>query len=432
MKIEKITLPKSKMKLIFSVPAEVFERISHLTAEELSTKMKFNGFRQGKVPEKIVENTVGKEVFLAEMVERAVRKFYVDGILDEKIPVIGSPEIKVLAQGRKKALVFEAEVSIFPEVNLQDWRSLVKKVNSSSPQEKIEVTEEEVQKELKFLADQRAKTVLVQREARLKDQLEIDFEVFKEAAIIEGGVAKKHQLILGEKKFIPGFEENLVGMRAGEKKEFKLKFPKEYHNQFLADQECLFKVKVHAVWERIAPEINDEFARGIGRFESLEKLSENIHQGIRQEKENEWRNKRQVAILEKLVEECQVELPEVLVSSEADKMLSELAGRVAMMGMSEEDYFRQIGLNREELKKKWQANEAAKRVKAGLIVMQIAKEEKIQPENAEIEEKMNWFLRYYENMQALEKQQVDLKALYEKAKGELVNEKVLNYLLDLK
>lgn len=431
-KIKKIVLPKSKMKLIFSVPAEKFEKMASIVANELSLKMKFNGFRQGKVPEKIVEEAVGKELFLAEMTERAVKKFYIDGILDEKIQVIGRPEIKVITQERNKDLVFEAEVFVYPEVDLKDWKLEVKKFNAEFIDQKIVVAEEEVQKELEFLANQRSKTVLVNRAAQMKDQVEIDFEVFKDGAIIEGGTAKKHILNLGEHKFIPGFEEEIVGLKAGENKEFKLTFPKEYHNHFLAGKEALFKVKVNNVWERILPEINDEFAKGIGHFENLEKLSANIKEGIIQEKENELLVKKQIAVLEKLITNCQVEIPEILIISEAEKMLSELVSRLAGMGMSKDDYLKQIGINEEDLKKKWQEKEAVSRVKAGLIINQISKEEKIEPESKEIEEKINLFLQYFKNIKSIEKNQLDLKGLYERARGELINEKVLAYLLDLK
>lgn len=431
-KIEKTVLPQSKMKLVFSVPAEEFEKLSTRTATELSAKMKFDGFRAGKVPEKMVVETIGEEIFLAEMTERAVKKFYVDGILDEKIPVIGSPEVKIVSQGRNQDLIFEAEISVYPTVQLNDWKKAAQKALAQFSDEKIGVEEKEVQKELNFLANQRSKTALVDRACQLGDQAEIDFEVFKDGAIIEGGVAKKHLLVLGENKFIPGFEEELVGLKAGEEKEFKLKFPKQYHSQFLAGQECLFKVKVTAVWERILPEINDEFAKGIGRFENLEKLSANIREGIQQEKENELLNKKQMAVLENLVAVCSVELPEVLVVSETEKMLGELAGRLAMMGMKKEDYFLQTGTTEEDLKKKWQTKEAVSRVKAGLVIAQIAKEERIEPENEEVEEKMNLFLQYYKNTGAIEKNQVDLKGLYERAKGELINQKVLEHLLKLK
>lgn len=428
-KIEKTELPKSKMKLAFSVSAEAFEEISSRTARELSEKIKFDGFRSGKVPEEVVENAVGEEAFLAEMVDRAVKKFYVDGILDEKIPVIGGPEIKVLSQGRNRPLIFEAEVAVYPEIQLGDWSAAAKKVNAGFSQEKITVEEDEIKKELDFLASQRAKLALVSRPARMGDQAEVDFEVIKDGAIIEGGAAKKHILILGEKKFISGFEEELVGVKAGEAKEFKLKFPEKYHSQFLAGQEALFNVKVNSVWERILPEINDDFAKGIGRFESLKSLSDNIREGIEKEKNDQLAAKKQTAILEKLVEICRVELPEVLVESEAEKMVEELANRAAMMGMRKEDYFAQAGISEEDLKKQWRTKEAAIRVKAGMIVAQIAKEEKIQPESAEIEEKMNLFLRYFKNVKSLEESQLDLKALYEKAKAELVNEKVMERLL---
>lgn len=430
-KIKKTVLPKSKMKLVFSVPAEKFEKMASLVANELSLKMKFDGFRQGKVPEKIVEKTVGKELFLEKMTERAVKKFYVDGILDEKIQVIGSPEIKIINQKRNEELVFEAEVFVYPMVDLKNWRAEAKRVNAEFIDQKIVVTDKEIQKELNFLANQRAKTVLVNRPSKMKDQVEIDFEVIKDGVIIEGGLVKKYILILGENKFIPGFEKEIVGLKAGENKEFKLFFPKEYHSKFLAGKEALFKVRVNNVWERISPEINDEFARGIGNFENLEKLSTNIKEGIIQEKENALLVKKQTAVLEKLIASCEVEIPEILIISEAEKMFAELISRLAGMGMSKDDYLKQIGIKEEDLKKKWQEKEAIKRVKAGLIINQISKEEKIEPENKEIEEKLNLFLRYFKNIKSIEESQLDLKGLYERARGELVNEKVLEYLLGL-
>ena len=169
-KIEKTVLPKSKVKLTFSVAAKEYEKLAQKTAQELSSKMKFDGFRQGKVPEAVVERSVGKEVFAAEMTDRAVKKFYVDGILDEKILAIGSPEIKNISFGRGKDLIFEAEVAILPEIELGDWRQAAQKIRKKFAKEEVVVEEKEVQKELDFLADQRAKSALVNRPSQLSDQ----------------------------------------------------------------------------------------------------------------------------------------------------------------------------------------------------------------------------------------------------------------------
>lgn len=428
--IEIENLPKSQVKLSITVSRDDFENHFNQAAKELSEKMHIDGFRAGKVPVDIVEKNVGTEKLLYEGAEKAIKKHYVNAILDNKIEAIGQPRVEIKKIAKGSELEFQATVSVMPEVELDSYKEDVAKINKEFKDKKFEAKPEEIQRELDFLAKQRAKIITVNREAKKEDQLEVDFEVSMNGVPIEGGTAKKHQVVIGEGKFIPGFEDQLVGMKAGQEKEFELTFPKEYHQKNIAGKKAKFKVKVNLVQERQIPEINDEFAKGIGKFENLEGLRKNLKEGIEHEQKHKNEDQQKKKIIDALIEKTKADVPQVLIDSEADRMMGELEQEIAQIGLDKQSYFQQAGISEEKMKDQWKKDLAPKRVKSALALKKIANQQQINPDSKEIEEKMNMILQYYKNVKDLEKK-VNLENLYEMVRGELVNEKALEYLMEI-
>ncbi|MEA2006859.1 MAG: trigger factor [Patescibacteria group bacterium] len=421
-------LPNSEVKIVFKIPTDKFELFLDEAANELSKEMKVDGFRPGKTPRSVIEQTVGAEKLLYEGAEKAIRKVYVDALLDNKIEAVGEPKVDITKIAKGNDFEFTAIVGILPEVKLNGWEKDVKKVNEEFRGVEVKVDDKEVDREVSFLANQRAKVITVNRSAKDKDQVEVNFEVLKDNVPIENGTAKKQQIVIGEGRFIPGFEENIIGMKAGEGKEFSLKFPKEYHAKHLADQEAVFKTKVNLVQERQAPKIDDEFAKGIGKFKTLDELKKNIKEGITYEQKHKAEDAQKNKIIDAIVEKAQFDVPGVLVDREIETMSAELEQDLKRIGLTREKYYEQMKTTEEKIKKQWRKKDAVKRVKAALILRQLAKGNKISPDTKEVEERVNQTMQYYKTLGDV-KDKVDVARLYEATKGSLTNEKVFEFLM---
>ncbi|OGI25117.1 MAG: trigger factor [Candidatus Moranbacteria bacterium RBG_13_45_13] len=419
-------LPKSQLEIRIIVPAKELENFLDMAAEELSKDTKIPGFRPGKAPRKIVEQQFGSEKVLAHAAQIAVKKTYADSVTKSKIEAIGEPQITVTKIAAGNDLEYKAVISVMPEITLCDYRKKSKAVEKSEPDE---IKSEDIEKELINIQKRRAKLITVSREARTGDRVEIDFEVLVDGKEIEGGKSRNHPLTIGENYFIPGFEDNLVGMKEQDEKEFRLFFPSDYHKKELSGKPASFKVKMNLVQEKILPEINDEFARNLGSFESLEKLKSSIKEGLEMEQKKKNEEKRRGEILEKIIADCQVEIPDVLLENELEKMIAEFEHNISAMGMKLDDYLVSIKKTREEIRNGWKEN-AKKRVKSALALQEIAKLENLNPESSEIKEELNRTLSYFKNQGDMEKN-VDMERLYSYIKGVLTNEKVFNFLESL-
>jgi trigger factor len=422
--------PGSKVKISFQVPFSKLEKFIKNAGIEMSQELKIDGFRQGKVPFSLIEKTVGREKLIESGAEKAVKRIYVDTVLEEGIEVIGQPQINIKKIAWGNDLEFEAVSAIMPKVELEDWEGAVISINEEYKGKKYEAKEDEIKRELDFLANQRAKLVTVNRPAQKNDQLQVDFEVYKDGVAIEGGTARNHPVIIGKGGFIPGFEDNLIGLEADQEKEFDLNFPKDYHQKHLAGAKANFKVGVKLVQERQVPDINDDFAGRIGKFKNLEELRKNLKEGIEHEKEHKDKTAWQDKIIRKLIENTKAEIPEVLIEGEMSRMEQELESSIAQMGLDKKTYFQQLKTTEENIKKQWKEKDAQDRVKAGLALREISKKKKIEPTKEEIELRINQILQYYKAINDVEKE-IDPARLYESVKAELTNQKVLDHLTKL-
>jgi len=419
-------LPKSQVEIEISVPAAEFEKFIDAAAEDLSKDLKIDGFRPGKAPRNVVEQKVGAEKILAHGAERAIKKTYVDAVTKNKLDTIGEPKITITKIAVGNDLEYKAVAAVMPEMKLSNYRKDVKTIKKAEAEK---VTEGQIQKEIEAVQKSRAKLVTVARQAKKDDRVEIDFEVTVAGKLIEGGAAKNHPLTIGENYFIPGFEDQLVGMKEKAEKEFELDFPKDYHQKELAGKSAKFKVKMSLVQEKELPKVNDEFVKGLGNFENMAAFKKNLSEGIELEQKNKNEEKWRAEAIGKIAAESQIDVPDVLIDQELEKMMAEFEQNIAAMGLQLETYLENIKKSKSEIASAWKET-AEKRVRAALVLKEIAKAEEIGVPSKEVEEEMNKVLAYYKSVPNMEKN-VDMERLYSYAKGIISNEKVFKLLESL-
>jgi trigger factor len=305
-------------------------------------------------------------------------------------------------------------------IQLADYKGIKVKKN------KLKVEKTEVDDSLDYLRRSRAKIITVNRPAEKGNRLEIDFEVRHGGAKIENGTSNNHPLILGEGRFLPGFEKELEGMSAGEEKNFSLKAPKDWPDKRVAEKSLDFKVKMNLVQERQIPELNDEFAKSLGNFASLETLKESVSGGLLGEKEAKEKQRIRIELIEKVAENSKIELPENLIDEELEKMINEFKFSITGLGLDFDKYLQEINKTIPELKKEWK-NQAEKRLRIAACLKAIAEKENVEVGDEEVENKINEELKNYPNVEEVKKN-IDLKALRVYTKEVLRNEKVLGLL----
>jgi trigger factor len=428
-------LPKSRIEIEFEIPAEELEEFLNEAAKELSNSLRVQGFRTGNIPRNIVERELGVGKVMERGIELAVRKSYLEAVADEKIEAIGSPKITVSKAASGNPLVFKTEVDILPEVDLADYVSITKE-KKPTKEEDIKVEEKELKESLDWLLKSRAKYIAVLRGAKEGDRLEIDFSVSMDGEKIENGEGKNYPLVLGQSKFIKGFDDQLVGVKEGEEKKFSLVFPDDYHEKKLAGKPADFVVKIHSVQEQELPELNDEFAKSLGGFENLAGLKESVEHGIKHEKMDKEKNDWRQNVLSKIAEKSKMEIPEILIENEADKMMSEIRANVESFGLPWEKYLNELsasemkGKKLEEIEVELRAKvlpQAEKRVREALVLRWIAEKEKIEVSPQEAEEQISRFLQRYKNADDA-KSHVDTEELREYTYGVIKNDKVFQFL----
>jgi len=422
MEINITKLPKSQVELEITVPESEMIVSLDKAAEKISKNKKIKGFRPGKAPRSIIEKEVGKMTVLQEALDDIVNKNLTEAIRKEKLDLIASPEVSFSQVAPDNPLKFKAKVTVLPDIEIGKYKDL--RFNGEPLKiEEVKIEEKDIKESFDYLQKNRAVLKEVDRSAQKGDFVEIDFEGKIDGVNFEGGQSKNHPLVLGEGKFINGFEDNVVGMKKDDEKEFELSFPENYHEKKIAGKKASFKVKMREIKERIMPEVNDEFAKEIGKFENLNALKESITEGIRKEKLEREKEKIRIKILDEIVKDSKMELPDALIDSELKKMEMELEDGVKRTGMNIEDYLKQIKKTKEDLRSEWWP-QAEKRVKVSIILMKIAEREKIEVSDNEVKEKASKALSSFGQMEKIGGQ-INPERFYQYMKQTLLNEKTL-------
>lgn len=422
-------LEKSEVEITVTLPWEEWKKYREKAFENIAKDVKLPGFRPGKVPREVIEKKYGKEAIVLEAADIAVQMSYPEVLRTEKLDTIGRPKADIHAALEGEPLQYVIVSAIVPKATLRPWKDAVHTVNARYADEKTEVSEEEADKEVQKLAESRAALITVNRAAASGDAVEVDFQVFRDKVLIENGTGRNHPIVLGSNTFIPGFEEHIIGMKADEETSFELSFPSTYHAKDLAGQKALFQVKLGLVQERKIPEMNDEFARSVGKFDTLVALKTALLEGIREEKRQQSEEKHRADIAEALAEVTDIVLPQVMIDEETHTMIREFEGRVQGMGMNLDEYLKGMNKTHEDLHKDW-APQATKRLIIAASLEEVARELEIETAAEEIEAEMNKTLQYYKSMQDLDKK-LDLEKLYAFTKSRVQNEKVFEALLKM-
>ncbi|MCM3455390.1 trigger factor [Heyndrickxia oleronia] len=341
------------------------------------------GFRKGKMPRGMFEQRFGVESLYQDALDVILPDAYAKAIEETGIEPVDRPEIDIEQMEKGKELIFKATVTVKPEVKLGEYKGLeVEKFDT-------EVTDEDVENELKTLQERHAELVLKEEGvAEDGDTVVIDFEGFVDGEAFEGGKAENYSLVLGSNSFIPGFEEQLVGVKAGEEKDVEVTFPEEYHAAELAGKPATFKVTVHEIKTKELPELDDEFAKDVdSEVETLAELKEKTKANLEHSKEHEAEHAVQDAVVEKATENAEMDIPEAMITTEVDRMMQEFAQRLQMQGMNLELYFQFSGQDEQALREQMK-EDATKRVRMNLTLEAIAEAEKIEVSDEEAEEEI--------------------------------------------
>ncbi len=419
MEVKVNKLPKSKIELLFEIPWGEFQPFLDKAEKELSKDLNLKGFRKGKIPKEIAKEQLGEDKILAYASELLIKKKYPDYVIEKNLEVISPPKIEILKLAPNNPFSFKALVEVLPEVSLPDYKEIASKIKKK----KVSVEEKEVEDTLNWLQKSRTEFKEIEREAKNGDFIEIEYK----SPQIENNKVFEDRFYLGKGQFVPGFEKNLEGIRAGEEKEFTVTFPEEYKtNKALEGKEVSFKVKVKKVQKAKIPELNDEFAKKLGNFNNLDELRKTIKEGIKKEKEINEKQKRKSDILEKIALETKVELPENLVTLEKQNMLEDLKANVKKnLKIPFEQYLSQIKKSEKELENSFD-EKARKRVKGFLILKEIGKKENVIVKEEEVDSAVNQFLKNFPDVEKAK--EIDLSRLKEYYKGVIFNEKVFQLL----
>jgi trigger factor len=354
----------------------------------LAKNAKLPGFRPGKVPRKIFEQTYGPETITNQAMEDVVPAVYAKAVREHDIDPVDRPKMELLPEEAGQPKRVKAVVDVRPDFDLGQYKGL------NVEQQPVVVTDADVDRALHSLARDRGTLVPADREARLGDVVTIDYEGKVEGVAFEGGAAKQQQTELSESRFIPGFASGIAGMKAGETKDVEATFPDNYQQADLAGKTAVFTVTLHEVKELEVPPIDDELAKAASQHQTLEELKRDIRARLQAVAESRRRRELGNEIVELLIAAHDFPLPEIMVEREIDSMLQDAAGMAARMGMSFDDYLKAAEKTEEELRAEYR-EEAARRVKGTLILESIAKAENITATPADIQNELQELAKQY-------------------------------------
>ena len=387
-KVEK-TKNANEVKLEITIEAEKFENAMKKVYFQNAKYFNIPGFRKGKAPMNIVEKYYGAEIFYEDAFNDVATEYYDKALEENKIEAVSRPEVDVIQMEKGKDLIFTATVQTKPEVELGKYKGVeIKKVE-------YPVEEKDVEHELGHMQEHNSRLVSIDdRELQNGDIATIDFEGFVDGVAFEGGKAENHELEIGSGAFIPGFEDQLVGMKIDDEKEIKVTFPKEYFSKDLAGKEAMFKVKLHEIKKKELPELDDEFAKDVSEFDTLDELKASIKERL--QKSNEQRAKYEIEenAIKEVCKNVKVDIPSGMIEMEVTHMMKDFEQRLSYQGLNMQQYLKMIGKTEEEMKKEYEP-QAIEGIKSRLTLEAIIKAEKIEATEEEIKEKMEEMAKSY-------------------------------------
>ena len=383
-------LEKNMAKLTVEVPAEEFDKA--LTAAYNKNKGRFNipGFRKGKAPQAMIEKMYGAGVLYEDAVNEALDATYAGAAEESGLDIVSRPEISIVQVEKGQNLIYTATVAVKPDVTLGEYKGI--EVTKAS----AEVTEEDIAAELKRVQEQNSRLVSVEdRAVEDGDQTVVDFEGFVDGKTFEGGKGEDYPLTIGSHSFIDTFEEQLIGKKIGEACEVNVTFPNEYHATDLAGKPAMFKVTVKEIKKKELPELTDEFASEVSEFETLEEYKNDIKVKLAEKKEKEAATENEDNVVQKVVENSTMEIPEPMIESQVNNMVNDYARRMQSQGLSLDQYMKFTGMTIESLKDQMKP-QALKRIQTRLVLEAVAKAENITVADEAVEKEIAGMAEAYQ------------------------------------
>jgi len=411
-KVEK-TEKENEVKLSFVVEAEKFEDAIQKVYAKSAKYFNIPGFRKGKAPYKIVEKQYGAQIFYEDAFNEVVQEIYEKELNDAGIIAVSRPDIDITQMEKGKDLIFTATVQTKPEVKLGKYKGIELK--------KIEYTveDENINHELGHMQERNARLVNVEdRAVEANDTTVIDFEGFVDGVAFEGGKAEGHELVIGSNTFIPGFEDQIIGMKIDEEKDINVTFPEEYFSKDLAGKAAVFKVKLHEIKKKELPELDDEFAKDVSEFDTLEELKNSIKEKIEEENTRKAKYETEEEAIKTVCEDVKLDIPSGMIETETDNMIKEIEQRLMYQGLNLAQYLQMMNKTEADMRKEL-AEQAERQVKVKLVIEAIIAEEKIEAPEEDVKAKLEEMANMYGNkVEDLEKNESLVKYIEETVKSE--------------
>ena len=410
-------LEKSRVALTIETSAEEFEAAVNKAYLKMHGKINVPGFRVGKAPRKIIEKMYGAEVFYEEAVNIILPDAYEAAVKEQELEVVGYPQVE-LESCTKDGVVFKCTVAVYPEVTLGQYKGL------EAPKAEVNVTDEDVDNRLNEMADRNSRLVSVERAVKKGDTADIDFEGFDNGVAFDGGKGENFDLEIGSGSFVPGFEDQLIGMKAGEEKDIDITFPENYTPE-LAGKPVVFHVKVNEVKEKQVPAIDDEFAKDVSEFDTLKDLKADIKKKLTAERTESAQRAFEDVLMAKVAEGIEADIPEEMVELQAERMMEQFKQQLASQGIPFEQYLKMTNTAEADFRKQAQGP-AADQVKMDLAVEAIIKAEGLEASDEDVESEMKSVAEKY----GMDLDTVKKYLRPEDVKEQVIREKVVKLVAD--
>lgn len=383
-------LEKNMAKLTIEASAEEFEGALQKAYMKSKNKINVQGFRKGKAPRAIIEKMYGAGVFYEDAANELIPDAYEKAAKESELEIVSRPEIDVVQIEEGKPFIFTAQVAVKPDVTLGEYKGI------EVEKKKIEVTEDEIMDRMNKEREQNARMITIDdRAVQDGDITVIDFEGFVDDVAFEGGKGEDYSLTIGSHSFIGDFEEQLIGKSIGEDVEVNVTFPEEYQAKELAGKPALFKVKIKEIKVKELPELDDDFAQDVSEFDTLDEYKESIKNSIKESKEKEAKTAKENEVVDKIIENATMDIPEPMIDLQVNQMADEFAQRLQSQGLSVQQYFQFTGMDANKFLENLKP-QALKRIQSRLVLEAVAKAEKITASDEELDKEIEEMASMYQ------------------------------------
>ena len=411
---------KNEVKLTFNIEAEKFEEAMKKVYAKTAKYFNIPGFRKGKAPMQLVERQYGSAIFYEDAFNELVPDIYDEAIKENKIEAVSKPNIDIVQMEKGKELIFTAVVETKPEVELGKYKGIeIKKIEYNT-------TDKDIEHELGHMAERNSRLVSIEdRPVEKGDITTIDFVGSVDGVEFEGGKAENHELEIGSNTFIPGFEDQIIGMKIDEVKDIKVKFPDDYFSKDLAGKDAVFKVTLHEIKKKELPKIDDEFAKDVSEFDTLDELKNSIKEKLDTENTEKAKYETEEEAIKTVCDNTKLDIPNGMIELEIDNMIKDMENRLSYQGLNLNQYLQIMGKTEAEIRDNFK-EQAERNIKSRLVLEAIVKAEKIEATPEEIDEKIKEMAKQYGRK---EDELLANEQLKEYIKGNLETEKAIDFIV---